>query len=138
MNQLDFQELAQIRLTEAHALFTVGHYDGAYYLAGYAIECAVKACIAKPTAAHDFPPRPDEVRRMYSHNLADLVKLADLEGSRESAQAADPIFARYWRVVADWNEQSRYARWATRQAADLLEAASQQDHGVLQWVQGFW
>jgi HEPN domain-containing protein len=127
-----------VRLSEAHTLFAGGHHDGAYYLAGYVIECAIKACIAKPTAAHDFPPRPDDVRRMYSHNLVELVKVAELEGAWLSELAADPIFARYWRVVANWNEQGRYARWTERQAADLLEAAANQDHGVLQWLQGFW
>lgn len=138
VQQADFQALAQVRLDEAQLLFADGRYDGAYYLAGYAIECAVKACIAKPTTAHAFPPRPEEVRRMYSHNLADLVKVAELEAERVRARSQDPIFARYWKVVASWNEQSRYARWTQRQAAELVEAVANQEHGVLRWLQGFW
>jgi HEPN domain-containing protein len=31
-------------------LLEAGLYAGAYYLAGYAVECALKACIAKKTA----------------------------------------------------------------------------------------
>ena len=137
MQQSDFQALAGARLDEAQLLFTGGRYNGAHYLAGYAIECALKACIAKPTAEHDFPPRPEEVRRMYSHNLADLAKVAGLEAERVRA-SNDPVFERHWKAVVSWNEQSRYARWTQLQAAALLEAVSDQEHGVLRWLQGFW
>lgn len=75
---------------------------------------------------------------MYSHNLADLVIVADLEGEPVRERTRDPVFERYWRVITSWNEQRRYARWTERQAADLLEAVSNQEHGVLRWLQGFW
>ena len=35
------------RLREARALLGVRCWSGAYYLAGYAIECGLKACIIK-------------------------------------------------------------------------------------------
>jgi HEPN domain-containing protein len=54
MNREDFQQLAESRLKEARALLTAELPDGAYYLAGYAIECALKACIAKRTQQHDL------------------------------------------------------------------------------------
>ena len=38
MNRKDFQELSRIRLKEAKALLDLGLWDGAYYLAGYAVE----------------------------------------------------------------------------------------------------
>jgi HEPN domain-containing protein len=43
LNRRDFQELALVRLNEAKVLLDAGHFDGAYYLAGYAVECALKA-----------------------------------------------------------------------------------------------
>ena len=49
MNRNDFQQLADVRINEAEALLVQGKYDGAYYLAGYAVECGLKACIAKLT-----------------------------------------------------------------------------------------
>lgn len=59
MNKTDLEQLADLRLAEAAALLgaTPPMPDGAYYLAGYAIECALKACIAKLTAQHDFPDK---------------------------------------------------------------------------------
>ncbi len=47
MNRSDLQNLATIRLRDAEVLLDNGRYDGAYYLLGYVIECALKACIAK-------------------------------------------------------------------------------------------
>lgn len=52
-------------------------YDGAYYLAGYVVECALKACIAKGTRRFDFPPRA--VQDIYTHDLARLLRQAGLE-----------------------------------------------------------
>jgi hypothetical protein len=57
VNRTDFQELADVRIGEAEVLVAQGKWDGAYYLAGYAVECALKACIAKLTNLHDFPPK---------------------------------------------------------------------------------
>ena len=47
MNKSDFENLANIRIIEAEVLLYSGNYPGEYYLAGYAVECALKACIAK-------------------------------------------------------------------------------------------
>jgi hypothetical protein len=43
MNSADFQKLATIRLAEEKILLRNKQYAGAYYLAGYSIECALKA-----------------------------------------------------------------------------------------------
>jgi len=43
MNRVDLQQLAELRLKESKALFAAGFPEGAYYLAGYAVECALKA-----------------------------------------------------------------------------------------------
>jgi hypothetical protein len=45
MNRVDFQNLATERLSDAEALIAGGRFDCAYYVAGYAVECALKACI---------------------------------------------------------------------------------------------
>jgi len=46
--------------------------DGAYYLAGYAVECALKACIAKKTQRHEFPDKR-RVDASHTHNLIQLL-----------------------------------------------------------------
>ena len=55
MNRVDFQGLSRLRIREARALLRLGEWAGAYYLAGYAVECALKSVISKGTRRHDFP-----------------------------------------------------------------------------------
>jgi HEPN domain-containing protein len=43
----ELKKLARIRLADANALYEARRYAGAYYMAGYAIECAIKAILAK-------------------------------------------------------------------------------------------
>ncbi len=75
----DFQRLAELRLREAELLLNAGCAEVAYYLAGYAVECALKACICARGRPDHFPPRPDVVNAMYSHNLVRLRELARLD-----------------------------------------------------------
>ena len=47
LNRDNLQRVSDLRAEEARLLLDNGHYPGAYYLLGYAVECALKACIAK-------------------------------------------------------------------------------------------
>lgn len=40
-----FQNPAKVRLGDAKALVGRKRWSGAYYLCGYAVECALKACL---------------------------------------------------------------------------------------------
>lgn len=132
MNRADFQQLAALRLDEARSLLAAGQPSGAYYLAGYAVERALKACIARQTRAENFPPRPETVRNMYTHDLSRLVRIAELQSELVSARAANPAFQRYWETVSTWSEQARYETFTQAQAADLLTAISDPTNGVMQ------
>jgi len=41
--RLEFQQLARMRLRDARVLLANGNLEGAYYLTGLAVECAIKA-----------------------------------------------------------------------------------------------
>ena len=139
VNKADLEQLADLRLAEAVALLglTPPMPDGAYYLAGYAVECALKACIAKQTAQHDFPDK-NFATKCFTHKAKELVPLAGLESARAASMAADASLAANWLIVKDWSEDSRYERWTVAEATALLDAIREPSHGVLQWVKGHW
>ncbi len=139
MNKADLEQLADLRLTEAVALLrlTPPMPDGAYYLAGYAVECALKACIAKLTAQYDFPDK-NFAAKCFTHNPEVLVTQAGLEQARRAAMATDPKLAANWLTVKDWSEETRYMRWTVAEATLLIEAIREPNHGVLQWVKTHW
>jgi len=78
MNRTDLQRLTRLRLREARVLFDNRRYDGAYYLLGYAVECALKAYIAKQTKRYDFPDKKF-VNDIYTHDLNKLLSVSGLE-----------------------------------------------------------
>lgn len=137
MYRADFQRLARLRLREARALLKLGLYDGAYYLAGYSVECAFKACIAKKTQRFEFPDK-DIVRNSYTHNLTDLLAIAGLQAEHNKEIETDDRFALNWALVKGWSETSRYETGIGWKAQTLYEAISDRTHGVLKWLKEYW
>jgi hypothetical protein len=82
-------------------------YEGAY-LAGYAVECAFKACIARRTQAHDFPPKPQVVQSFYQHKIASLANLAELHNELRDRLKLGGQFESNWSHVIKWSEDKRY------------------------------
>lgn len=139
MNRADFQALADVRIDEAQALLslTPPRPDGAYYLAGYAVECALKAAIARLNNQHDWPDKVF-VNECHTHNLTTLMRLAELGVDFKLALAANPAFAHNWIIVKDWSERSRYERHALVKAQEMIDAVTDNANGVLPWIQARW
>lgn len=105
--------------TDARALFAASRFDGAAYLAGYAVECATKAVILldkaydPATKTIDSTALADWHKKLrvkpFGHELAKLLAEA-LSGVGTSyahllpSVALPPIPA----IVTDWKETLRY------------------------------
>ena len=138
MNRGDLQTIAQVRLAEAQTLYKEGHYCGAYYLMGYAVECAFKAAISKQIKEHDFPDKK-LVNDSYTHDLKKLLDTSGLKKSLEDAMKANAALELNWSIVKDWSEEARYRHDITEPVArDLLEACTSQPDGVYQWLTNRW
>jgi HEPN domain-containing protein len=137
MKRKDFQQLAAVRLREATILFQNRCWDGAYYLAGYAAECALKSCISKLTERHAFPDKK-RVNASYTHDLEELLVLADLRTTLTEAIKGVPEFGTNWRIVRSWRESSRYQRPSHEDAAELLSALNDRKGGIFRWLKLHW
>lgn len=123
-----------MRLSDAEALYAARAFEGAYYLAGYAVECALKACIAKRTREFDFPDRRD-VERSYTHDLAQLLEGARVKADLDEASAGDAELKKQWSTVSAWTEKSRYILDVDEDSAqDMLVAVG----GILRWLKKRW
>jgi hypothetical protein len=136
--QAEFRQLADERLEEARALLIVKRWGGAYYLAGYAVELALKACIIKTLMMTDAFPVKDFSKDCYTHSVEKLVGLAKLADLRKIATAADPDLSMNWGVVKDWSEEKRYHLIDQSEAEELFNAIADAGHGVLQWIKTQW
>lgn len=137
MNRGNLQELAKIRIREARALLTAGEHSGAYYLAGYAIELALKACIAKKTKRHDFPDKKI-ANDVFTHNLERLVMLADLGSALKIRLDASEEFRKNWQWATEWSESSRYQIHDEKASKALVDAIIGKRHGVMPWITQHW
>jgi HEPN domain-containing protein len=137
MNRAAFQALADIRIAEAQSLLAAGFFDGAYYLAGYAVECALKACIARLTNQHDFPDK-EFAQACYTHDIEKLVRATGLTAQRDADAPAGSDLAVNWDIAKDWAESSRYERNAEPKARALIEAVIHATNGVLPWIKARW
>jgi HEPN domain-containing protein len=137
MNRADFQKLAKLRIREAKFLLDNKCYEGAFYLAGYAIECALKACAAKKTKRYDFPPQ--NAGALYTHNFESLVTLTGLKPDLDAEMKRVTDFRKNWVVVRGWNPFARYeTRIDDKRANDLYVAITAEPNGVLSWLKKYW
>ena len=140
MNRRAFQKLAEMRLADARALLKPKRYDAAYYMAGYTVECALKACIAKRTKRHDFPAK--DANSLYTHELEALLSHAGIKQAFDAERREDPALDREWMVVKDWNPNTiRYEirrMGAAQSAKAIVGAIENRQHGVLQCLSKYW
>lgn len=136
MNRVEFQSLATERLEDAAVLLRAGRYAGAYYVSGYAIECALKACIARKTKQDEFPPK--DASKYYIHDLPRLLDIAGLGSAFTQEAGQDPELKTNWALVKDWNEETRYQGRGQQEAEEILAAIDDPRHGVFQWLRKSW
>jgi HEPN domain-containing protein len=137
LNRELLQRLSDQHLGDALVLLEQKRWPGAYYLAGYSVECALKACIAKLTKVHDFPHKDSP--KVFTHKLDILVGLAELEQARIDKAKSSRDFKLSWAVILEWSEESRYdAAKGEREAKNLIQAISDNQEGVLPWIKLHW
>lgn len=138
LNRATLQILAEDRLEEGRILLDSSQWTGAYYLIGLAIECALKACLARAVKEYDYPDKKF-VNDMYQHDLQKLVGLdAALLAALQSDMNGDTKLAANWKTVKDWNDEKRYDTVQEQEARGFYEAAADPRTGVMQWIRGKW
>jgi len=140
VNRVQWQQVAERWLVDAKSLLDDHRWSAAYYLAGYAVECGLKACFLARLAA--TPEVIFQTKKFsencWTHSLLELVKLAGLEDARATANAANPLLAKNWVIAKDWSDKSRYQTTSHQNAKRLYAAITDNANGVMQWIKGHW
>ena len=138
LTRTEYKTLARKRLSDAKALLKTGRNDtGAYYIAGYVVECALKACIAKQTKLYQYPPR--DGASYYTHNVQALLGKAGLTDLLKTERQTNSTLDTNWKAVEQWAETSRYEVAVTRiKAQEIIDAIEDPVNGVLQWISAHW
>jgi len=138
MNRSDLLILAESRLVDAQILLDSHRRGAAYYLLGYAVECALKACAAHQFRAAEIPDKAI-VNDFYTHRLDKLLGISGVKAELENRLRTEPAFAVSWNTVREWNESSRYDHSISEAAAhDMLVAVADPHSGVRSWSKTVW
>lgn len=138
MNRAELQQLAKDRIADAKALLAAKRWAGAYYLAGYAVECALKACVIVHLNTTDEFPERKFSEQCWTHDLDRLMTLAGLKAALDADGVLAPELLHNWDIVKEWTESSRYSRTTREDAEDLYNGIADKKQGVLTWIKGRW
>ena len=133
----NLQAIACAKSEDAVLLLTHGRFANAYYLAGYAVEIGLKACIALQFRAEHFPDRR-LVNTVHTHQLNDLVLHAGLENILDKRRSQNREFSDNWTRVCKWHPDSRYSAVDDFTAQMMVHAVSNSQTGVLEWIKEYW
>ena len=133
-SKAEFMRLADARLAEASHLLSGGFYDGAFYLAGYAVEFGLKAVFCNRLNAFELPD--PSIKDVFIHDLSKLLKQCDL--TTDEMRRDNPRTVPYWNLTIRWNEAARYKAWGPSDANDILIAVGHPTDGVLEWLRSKW
>lgn len=137
VKRTDLQAVAQGKIDDAEYLLKNQRYSNAFYLAGYAIEIGLKACIAKQFSAHALPDKKF-VMDVHVHDLKKLVGLAGLTAELRKKEAASRQFSVNWALVTEWTPEIRYGAIDALTAQIMVVAVTDVADGVLPWIKTVW
>src|SRR5438045_40052 len=137
MHRSEWKLQATAHSEAARQLLRSGHYPSAYHLAGLGVEYALKATIARAFRNGTWPEK-GFIERIHSHNLANLIREAQLEADRIAEEQRSIQFRANWNTVKDWRVESRYRMWTDAEASAMVEAVTMGRNGILTWIRRHW
>ncbi|MBF0495922.1 MAG: HEPN domain-containing protein [Deltaproteobacteria bacterium] len=136
----ELKELANIRLEEVKSLFASELYDGAWYLTGYVVEMALKACICRTLDLDEYPEEGELSRSFKTHRLDILLTLSGL-GRKLSQDANNNLrLLENWSGITEWNESIRYSPVGTiqKEQVEKIISSLEDEDGVFTWIKKHW
>ena len=143
MNRAELQELTNERLLDVQALIRGKRWSFAYYVAGYAVECALKSCLlARMIETGWVFQEKAKIADCLTHDFEDLIRIAGMkevlnERLAESA-AGNRAFVENWDTVLLWKSSNRYDVKIKAEAVALRDAIIDQADGILPWIMKYW
>ena len=146
----EFQELTVLRLNEATTLLAHNYPNGAFYLAGYAVECALKSAICRTlniddffepntTKSHSAKVKEEVLQKFRTHDYGTLLALSGLYYKLNAALQTDSLLDDSWSTIQSqaWSEQYRYEVNAKKTVADVAVFIDSVKY-LLQWIKQHW
>ena len=126
-----YYRCAEHRFEEAEMLLRNGYSTGAVYLAGYGVECMLKALILSSTPRSQEKALLDSFRGKAGHHYDLLKDLYLLRGGAPFPRDVNRAFS----LVDGWSTDLRYSpRETERREADAFVDAARR---IMGWIDGW-
>ncbi|WP_028527203.1 hypothetical protein [Runella limosa] len=144
----DFQTMAGLKVVEAKVLCSGGHHKAAFYLAGYALEFALKAAVCKCLDMPDFFKEKQKgtagyvggvLEKYKTHDIKTLIVLAGLYNKLEDYKTVNSDFGLAWYHIENlnWSERCRY-ELAGHSDIDVNKFVEGIETQFLPWISQHW
>jgi len=132
--------MAISKLEEAELLSNGGYNEGGFYLAGYAVELALKAKVCEhldiPNLFYDSPFLKD--LNLKTHNFNVLLLLTGKRNKFETALSKDVSLTKNWNIIlTSWTPECRYNHCKSIKksaVSSLINAIGNKNNGILTWI----
>ena len=128
--------IADARREDAHLLAKLNRTDGAFYIAGYAVELLLKARIAFQLGIPDlFSDTSDKelVKPFKIHDLNRLLKYSGLYPNYLNDRQTDETLLKGMMYIFKWNESARYKSVGSLSEIECIEFLKNVDYFCL-WI----
>lgn len=71
---------------------------------------------------------------MRTHDFGRLLRRLKCDKQLDQDSKANPLLQQAWDVVFEWDESDRYEFWDEPAVRELLDAITDPNHGVLEWI----
>lgn len=116
----DHPEASSKHLDDAEVLLAGTRADGAMYLSGYVVECALKALLLHekgvPTASGALPWKKGSAGHDLQRLHADVATLAVVAGAKTARYFGATVDRLLKLPIAKWNPEQRYRQPAAAQS----------------------
>jgi HEPN domain len=149
----EIKQLAEERLIDAQTLLNNGRYEGAFYLAGYAVELTLKAKVCIHLDIDDlFSDNPTSHSKgslgkfrdsVMTHDLFILLNLCGLGQKFEKKKLSDVYFNQNCSLLFQsptatiWSEKVRYKQGyiTKKNVVKIINFLTEPTKGLLQWIE---
>ncbi len=143
MNRAELQTMARERLLDADALIAGQRWSFAYYVAGYAVECALKSCVlARMIDTGWIFQEKAKIADCLTHDFDELIHIAGmrdlLNAKLAESTAGSRTFIKYWEAARLWKVADRYTSKTEAEAITLRDAIAVEPDGMMTWIRNYW
>ncbi len=143
-NNLDLKKITKSRLKSVKILIPSGDYEGAVYMMGYVLECALKALICKRLNLSKYPDEKGEIAKFFkTHKFDPLLILSGL--SNTFSLNGDLAKAQNWSDFTkyypdDWPimRYENHSNWDEVMVKAMYTNLIDSKHGILTVIKKRW